>query len=105
MPTPAGVIGRSVATLVECLRDVEGREEKPDGQEAQSPVGRLPDRNLAQVACRWREDTERLRHALPEVGDMAGDPEPDDTERDENAGDGELEQQRPSEEPGEVETS
>ena len=58
----------------------------------------------AQVAGGRRHDAERLRDALAEVGDVAGDPERDDADqRRAIAAIDEVEEQRAREEPGEVE--
>ena len=89
--------------MLECLGDVERRQEEPYRDETQRPVGCLPDRDTAQVARGWRHDPERLRHTLPEVRDVTGDPERDGADRDQRTRDREIEEEWPGEEPGEVE--
>ena len=57
------------------LLDPEGVEEEPDRDEAEQPVARLPERNLAQVTRSVGSTAKALADALLEVGDVEADPE------------------------------
>jgi len=82
---------------------VEGAQEEEDRRQPQGPVGRLPDRDAAQVARPVREDSEPQTHALPEADQLLREPEEQQEQDQQNHADHDQSSADVSEEPVEVE--